>query len=114
MDKEADVVGHLIEGADVIVTPEEMLLLGQQSGFPINLCREGLIEFGTYITELVVRRMILNARVTFLASCGYNTYSAGEGFTITNPADKDGFYVHGNMLERVVDTAYEWVTENLT
>lgn len=109
-----DTVTFLSEGTDKIISPEELLVLAYSTGFPIGIADDELIEYGESIAELIVRRMVLNAKMTFLAAYEYNTYSFGHGFMIVeNPNDVNGYYIEGTELEATVDMAYAHLAEVL-
>jgi uncharacterized protein YuzB (UPF0349 family) len=106
-----DTVGALIQGSDEIVQPEELLFLAQHADFDV-------VEYGESVAELVVRRMIMMAKMTFMAAYRYYTYSYWEDGEIRYiVADYDmgpqceGYYTCGDSLETVVDNAYGFLQE---
>lgn len=110
-----DTVGNLVKGADKIVTPEEILLLAKHAGFPIGVADENLVEYGQSITMLVVRRMIMNAKMTFLAAYGYGTYEANGQYHITDHHDDDSSWLYsGDNIEQAVHIAYTWFVEQIS
>lgn len=109
-----DTVAFLSEGTDKIISPGELLALAQSAGFPIGVADNELIGYGQSIAELIVRRMVLNAKMMFLAVYEYNTYSFEHGFMVVeNPNDVNGYYIEGTKLEATVDAAYAHLAEVL-